>query len=709
MEFFRKNKHAQESLKALPAPACSVDDAMNVLTWNDAMEKVSGKMGHEAIGQPLHHVLDLSHDNPAQRVLDTGKTFHIPNFFIGQNEFIVSSAPIVDKNGVTSGAALSFFSSEVLSEEQRAMKCLSNIPTPIMEIDRKFNIVFLNRLGADLLGLTMKEAVGRKCYDLFRTPHCQTADCRCRQAMEQDDRFTGETVADPAGLNMPIQYTGSPVKDARGEIIGAVEYVVDIRSLKQAVNESNEKVGYLDAIPTPVMVVDREMTIRYMNPAGASVGGMAPDQLVGKKCYELFNTDHCRTDECRCAQAMKSESVRTGETICRTNGKSMPIEYTGAPLYDAEGKVVGALEYVLDISDRKAVLSDIVRVAKALAENDLTLKATGQYEGDFLTIAENLNRGLEAQHTAMVQVADAVDQISDAATQVAATSQTVAEGASEQAGSLEETSSSLEQMAGNTKQNAANTNMARELAIQARREAEKGGQAMETMLDAMKQIRQAAEGTSAIIRDINEIAFQTNLLALNAAVEAARAGEAGRGFAVVAEEVRNLALRSKDAAKKTEDLIHQSVTLAGEGENNTLGMNETIEGILTAIGKVGSIIEEIALASKEQSQGIEQINQAVAEVDQVTQQSAASSEESSSAAEELASQAEELNGVINRFTLNRNGHVSRPITKARQDAMTAASRKISVLANRKKGAGQSIVLRPQDWIATENDMEFKDF
>jgi methyl-accepting chemotaxis protein len=82
---------------------------------------------------------------------------------------------------------------------------------------------------------------------------------------------------------------------------------------------------------------------------------------------------------------------------------------------------------------------------------------------------------------------------------------------------------------------------------------------MEQMSGATSKIRASAESTSQIINDINEIAFQMNLLALNAAVEAARAGEAGRGFAVVAEEVRSLALRSKEAANKTEALIRESV------------------------------------------------------------------------------------------------------------------------------------------------------
>ena len=176
---------------------------------------------------------------------------------------------------------------------------------------------------------------------------------------------------------------------------------------------------------------------------------------------------------------------------------------------------------------------------------------------------------------------------------------------------------------------------------------------MGEMTQAMSRIRGAAEGTAAIIRDINDIAFQTNLLALNAAVEAARAGEAGRGFAVVAEEVRNLALRSKEAAKKTETLIGESMQLTEQGEAISGRVHGTLGDIVSAVGKVSSIVGSIAHASQEQAEGIEQSTRAMGQMDQATQQAAANSEEASSAAEELSSQAEELASLVGQFRLTR--------------------------------------------------------
>jgi methyl-accepting chemotaxis protein len=173
--------------------------------------------------------------------------------------------------------------------------------------------------------------------------------------------------------------------------------------------------------------------------------------------------------------------------------------------------------------------------------------------------------------------------------------------------------------------------------------------------------------------NVSEIAFQTNLLALNAAVEAARAGEAGRGFAVVAEEVRSLALRAKEAATKTEDLIRQSVKEAGEGEQAARHVAGKLGEIVEGIGKVTDIVAEIAAAAKDQAAGIQQVTLAVGEMDKVTQQNAASAEESSSAASELSSQAEELAAMIGSFQLEGrrgaataparngvNGHARRP-------------------------------------------------
>jgi len=290
-------------------------------------------------------------------------------------------------------------------------------------------------------------------------------------------------------------------------------------------------------------------------------------------------------------------------------------------------------------------------VLHRLAQRDLTVRVKGSYQGDHAKITDSLNATAEALHDALAQVAQAVGQVSGAAGQIASSSEAVAAGASEQASSLQETSSSLESMSSTTRQASDHAQQANALAEEATKAATEGASAMQQMTAAMEKIRASAEGTSQIIKDINEIAFQTNLLALNAAVEAARAGEAGRGFAVVAEEVRSLALRSKEAANKTEGLIRQSVKEAGEGELTARQVGEQLGAISISVNKANAIVVEIAAAAREQVAGIEQLNKAVAQVGQVTQQNAASSEQSSSAAAELSGQCQELAAMVATFKL----------------------------------------------------------
>ena len=298
-----------------------------------------------------------------------------------------------------------------------------------------------------------------------------------------------------------------------------------------------------------------------------------------------------------------------------------------------------------------APISEAAAVLERLADYDLRARMQGESAGDFAKIKDALNRTADGLHEAIGQVSESVGQVAAAASQIAETSQSVAQGASEQASALEETASALEQMTGQTKQTADNSHQARVVAKTAQQLAEKGNTAMGQMVAAMANIRKSAQDTSTIIKDINEIAFQTNLLALNAAVEAARAGDVGRGFAVVAEEVRNLAMRAKEAANKTEGLIAQSARLANEGGTISGEVNENLALIVDSIGKVTDFVDEIAVASEEQAKGIAQVNRAVSEMDKVVQQSAASSEESASAAEELSSQSQELAGMVGRFRL----------------------------------------------------------
>lgn len=343
------------------------------------------------------------------------------------------------------------------------------------------------------------------------------------------------------------------------------------------------------------------------------------------------------------------EAARSGELTKRADAST----YEGA-----YAEIVVGLNQVLESVAEP--LAEANRTLERVANRDLTARVNSQFKGEYGRMMTSLNQATKNLEESMLHVATASEQVASASSQIAASSQSVAQGASEQASALEETSSALIEMSARTKQTADNANSANELSERARNASNNGGAVTAEMMQAMSRIRDAAEGTAAIIRDINEIAFQTNLLALNAAVEAARAGDAGRGFAVVAEEVRNLALRSKEAAKKTEALIGESMSLSEQGEVLSGRVNTTLSEIVDAVGKVSGIVASIADSSQEQAEGIEQSNKAMAQMDQVTQQSAANSEETSSAAEELSAQAQELAALVGRFQLSRATSKGKP-------------------------------------------------
>ena len=244
------------------------------------------------------------------------------------------------------------------------------------------------------------------------------------------------------------------------------------------------------------------------------------------------------------------------------------------------------------------------------------------------------------------QITEAAGQVAGASTQVASASQSLAEGTSEQASAIEETSSSLEEMSSMTRQNASNAQQASLLmSNDAKASYRVISDKINTMQEAIQASVSASEETSKIIKTIDEIAFQTNLLALNAAVEAARAGEAGASFAVVAEEVRGLAMRSAEAAKNTESLIDDSNAKIQQASSLFGEISKELSSNRHIAKKVAMLVGEIAAASREQAQGIEQINKAVIEMDKVTQQSAANAEESASASEEMNAQAEQMKQI----------------------------------------------------------------
>jgi hypothetical protein len=264
----------------------------------------------------------------------------------------------------------------------------------------------------------------------------------------------------------------------------------------------------------------------------------------------------------------------------------------------------------------------------------------------WLLVARSLVGKIERVTT---DLSEGSSQIASASNQVSSASQSLAQGSSEQAAAIEETTGSLEEMTSMTKQNAQNAQQANGLMVETKDAVGKGQASMTRLSSAIEEIKKSSDQTAKIVKTIDEIAFQTNLLALNAAVEAARAGDAGKAFAVVAEEVRNLAQRAGEAARNTAGLIDESVKNAEKGVGVATETAEALKAITAAAAKANELVAEIAAASKEQSQGIDQISTAVTQMDSVTQQNAANAEESASASEELNAQAEQLKQMVQQL------------------------------------------------------------
>ena len=316
-------------------------------------------------------------------------------------------------------------------------------------------------------------------------------------------------------------------------------------------------------------------------------------------------------------------------------------------------------------------LKEVVVVATALSGGDLSSRMTGNYQGTFLTLKDELNAMGDKLSELVGDIRQSTDLLNGSAGELGQASDDLAHRTEQQAASLEETAAAMEEMTASVQNNSENAAASNKSVADAEKKAQSSGDVVRTTVTAMNEIEGSSKEISEIVSVIDDIAFQTNLLALNAAVEAARAGDAGKGFAVVASEVRSLAQRSSEAAKEISELISKSGANVARGVKLVNETGDALNGIIDSVQGTAKIIQEVASASVEQSTGLGEVNTAISQMDEMTQQNAAMVEETTAAARALSGEAEKLVELVSFFKVGHAGSTPRAIAPAPQRASLA--------------------------------------
>ena len=368
--------------------------------------------------------------------------------------------------------------------------------------------------------------------------------------------------------------------------------------------------------------------------------------------------------------------------------------------------IVDTLNTLLD--SLTTPVQEIIRLAVALSEGDISQRVAIETKGDIKTLANALNKSFDdlgalirlamdssgKVATASKEMAVSSRQVNTALTESSKTTQQIASGARDQSKELEASTKIVADLSKSIGQGAGNAKSAAEITQEAAKLAERGTDAGKQAAERLGTIDQIVKGNTGTVRELDkrtkeisvlvgtakDIADQTNLLALNAAIEAAHAGEAGRGFAVVADEIRKLAEGTKKAAVQIEEMVSTIGESTAEVVNGmTTGTQQVTESIdtvnqaLAILDQIGTgaqeitaRAQEISKATAEQTDGAQQVAKTIegiattseqtavgaGQMSTSIQQQAASMEQMTASAQNLATLSEELRTALGRFKVS---------------------------------------------------------
>jgi methyl-accepting chemotaxis protein len=386
-------------------------------------------------------------------------------------------------------------------------------------------------------------------------------------------------------------------------------------------------------IPTPVVVLGRELKVTYLNTVGQEVAGT---DYKGKTCEQLMAREDSGTSADALKKAVQTLQPASAETVAHPQGKNMDVSYTAIPLLDEEGKLASALQVITDLTSIKQTQRTIQKVADQAASIANRVASSSE---ELSAQVEQVSRGADQQRERVESTATAMTEMNSTVLEVAKS----AGQASEQS---EATKNKAADGANLVNKVVKSINLVNTVAT--------------TLQTNMQELGSQAESIGGVMNVISDIADQTNLLALNAAIEAARAGEAGRGFAVVADEVRKLAEKTMSATQEVGaniSAIQQSartnIQEVGEAAKavteatelaNTSG--QALAEIVDLASANSAVVASIATAAEEQSSTSEEISQSIEEINKIVAETADGMNQAAAAVQDLSRMAQELNGVM---------------------------------------------------------------